>query len=465
MIKKNKTVKYVILGIFIPILAIVAIYVSVSVFYSGHFFPGTWLNGIDCSNMPVSEVKDILSARQQEGYTLRIIQRNDRVEDLKDTAIGYVAAFDSVDQVKEQQGMWLWPLSFAGVNYYTAENTASFDEAKLRAAIASLEGVSGSDVVAPVDAYIDYSDGIKVIPEVMGTTINQDKLYEVLAETITNGRSVVNIDEADCYEVPAVTMESEDFRKTTESIRKITDTVIKLHIGGDTYETIDGDVTSKWLYQAENGDVEIDEEKVQEYMYAMEEKHSTWGDDRQFKTSYDTEVTVYGGNYGWSIDAEAEARQVLAELKAGENVEREVTFDGTAAVWGGNEIGDTYVEISIDNQHMWFYKGGELITDTDIVSGCVSEGHGTPKGAYKILNKAMYQTLVGTDPNDPYESKVTFWLPFIGNAYGIHDSSWRYYYGGTIYYYNGSHGCVNTPYSKVQIIYNNIEIGTPVIIW
>ena len=30
---------------------------------------------------------------------------------------------------------------------------------------------------------------------------------------------------------------------------------------------------------------------------------------------------------------------------------------------------------------------------------------------------------------------------------------------------NGSHGCVNTPYSAMSTIYNNIPTGTPVIIY
>ena len=47
----------------------------------------------------------------------------------------------------------------------------------------------------------------------------------------------------------------------------------------------------------------------------------------------------------------------------------------------------------------------------------------------------------------------------------MHDAdTWRYgVYGGNIYTYNGSHGCVNLPYSAAETIYNNIEAGIPVI--
>jgi lipoprotein-anchoring transpeptidase ErfK/SrfK len=56
-------------------------------------------------------------------------------------------------------------------------------------------------------------------------------------------------------------------------------------------------------------------------------------------------------------------------------------------------------------------------------------------------------------------------MPFNGNQ-GIHDAdNWRSSYGGSIYLTNGSHGCVNTPRNKVKTIYENVEIGTPVIVY
>ena len=61
-----------------------------------------------------------------------------------------------------------------------------------------------------------------------------------------------------------------------------------------------------------------------------------------------------------------------------------------------------------------------------------------------------------------YESFVSYWIAFKGNSYGLHDASWRSRFGGNIYTYNGSHGCVNMPRSEVSKLYNMVEIGTPV---
>ena len=63
-----------------------------------------------------------------------------------------------------------------------------------------------------------------------------------------------------------------------------------------------------------------------------------------------------------------------------------------------------------------------------------------------------------------YEAPVDYWMPFEGDV-GIHDMQNRYYFGGTIYLTNGSHGCVNTPYEAAKTIYNIVSIGTPVIVY
>ena len=62
-----------------------------------------------------------------------------------------------------------------------------------------------------------------------------------------------------------------------------------------------------------------------------------------------------------------------------------------------------------------------------------------------------------------YEAPVTFWMPIDNIGIGLHDL-YHYSYGGNVYEYEGSHGCVNLPYNAVQQIYNQMVIGTPVII-
>ena len=55
-------------------------------------------------------------------------------------------------------------------------------------------------------------------------------------------------------------------------------------------------------------------------------------------------------------------------------------------------------------------------------------------------------------------------MPFNGGI-GFHDATWRGWFGGDIFYWSGSHGCVNMPYSAAEELYGIIEEGVPVIVY
>ncbi len=133
----------------------------------------------------------------------------------------------------------------------------------------------------------------------------------------------------------------------------------------------------------------------------------------------------------------------------------------TSTAYGKNP-GKTYIEISITQQHMWFYVNGKLYVSTDVVTGNVGY-YATPKGYHKIWQRSSPATLTGPT----WSSFVNYWMAFTYSGCGIHDASWRSAseYGGTTYMGNGSHGCVNTPYNAVKKIYSKAKMGTPVIIY
>ena len=121
---------------------------------------------------------------------------------------------------------------------------------------------------------------------------------------------------------------------------------------------------------------------------------------------------------------------------------------------------NTYVAVSISEQYLWFYKNGELLVSSPVVTG-LKGVYDTPKGNYQILSKSRNIYLTGPD----YRSFVNFWMRITPSQIGLHDASWRSYFGGSIYLSNGSHGCINLPYYVAQIIYENTTIGTKVTIY
>ncbi len=127
----------------------------------------------------------------------------------------------------------------------------------------------------------------------------------------------------------------------------------------------------------------------------------------------------------------------------------------------GYNVGDTYIEISINDQYMWFYKNGQCLVSTPVVTG-MKNSYDTTKGLFYVWEKKSPSRLVGPT----WDVYVDYWLGVTYDGIGIHDSTWRTSgYGGNIYTYDGSHGCINTPYDKVKKIYDNCPMGTPVVIY
>ncbi|MEE0264766.1 MAG: fibronectin type III domain-containing protein, partial [Acutalibacteraceae bacterium] len=48
-----------------------------------------------------------------------------------------------------------------------------------------------------------------------------------------------------------------------------------------------------------------------------------------------------------------------------------------------NNLGNTFVEVSIADQYMWFYKNGECLVSTPVVTG-MKNSHDTPKGVFRV---------------------------------------------------------------------------------
>lgn len=171
-------------------------------------------------------------------------------------------------------------------------------------------------------------------------------------------------------------------------------------------------------------------------------------------------ITITEGAYGWWMNRSAETEELTEQIKRGRSGERTPVYRAQAAQYGENDIGDSYVEIDLTSQHLWVYKEGKLVEETDFVSGNVSRGYNTPVGIYSITYKERNATLRGAN----YASHVDYWMPFNGNV-GMHDASWRSSFGEDIYLRGGSHGCVNLPVKKAEVIYEYVEQGEPVIVY
>ncbi len=128
----------------------------------------------------------------------------------------------------------------------------------------------------------------------------------------------------------------------------------------------------------------------------------------------------------------------------------------------GNLGGGKWIYINLYSQKLEAYSGTDLYLSTYITSGKLSTP--TVRGVFSIYQKTPGRYLCGPG----YCLWVDYWMPFY-SGYGIHDSCnsidcWRSSFGGVDYRWNGSHGCINTPHSRVRQLYYWAPVGTPVLV-
>lgn len=464
--KKHGKTALMVLGI--TALLLVAVYLGIGLYYNDRFFPGSTVNGIDASGKTVEQVENLVANRVQD-YTLVIHEKDDMEEQIDGADIRFEYVSDGTAQeLKNTQNSFLWVQAYFNPQEYTMTTPTTYDKEKLKEVMKGLEAFDEEKVVKPQDAYIDETaDGYVMVPEVEGNQLDEDKVYALLCRAIDEGEKEISLVEEDCYLKPEKTSDNKKLKKKLAALQKYWELTVTYTIG-DAQEVLDYQTFRDWMTVSGKGEVSFSWNHIADWIAQLADKYDTFGKDQTFHTSLGETVTVTSETYGWKLDEEAETAWLEETLKAGESQTRDPQWLESAFARGeDNDIGDTYVEIDITNQRMWFYKDGTLLVDTPVVTGDANKsGYETPVGLYCLYNKEYMAILRGEDnlTGVSYNTPVDYWMPFNGGV-GIHDAKWRYSFGGTIYQGNGSHGCVNTPWDKAQIIYNNIEVGTPVVVY
>ena len=452
----NKKKFGVIIGI------VIVLYLLISLFFQSHYFPGTKINGCSCGFRSVKKVKKKVG-KSIEDYKITLIERDGKKETITSEQVGLEFVDDGrLEEIKDNQKGYTWIAALFQENDYPDGMTFQVDETSYQNTFNSLNAFDEKQVVAPVDAFSQYDEATHsytIVDEVYGNTVKKKKFFTTLEEAIKQQQDTIDIDEVGCYKNPSYKKDSPEVLKSNTLLNRYVSTDIVYDFDDRTQE-LTGEKIHKWLSVTKDYKIKIDRDKVEKYISNLAEKFDTVGVKREFTSIAGNHVTVRGGTYGWKIDMEAEVSKLIGQIKKGKQEKREPEYEHIAKSRKEFDIGDTYVEVNLSAQHMWFYKDGKTLVSTPVVTGDVSKGRGTPTGVYYILYKTTDYTLTGQG----YESKVDYWLPFTQMGVGIHDSSWRNSYGGSIYTYDGSHGCVNTPKNAVEKIYNNIQSTYPVVV-
>lgn len=313
---------------------------------------------------------------------------------------------------------------------------------------------SGSDDSASSSVYSAASAPSDVQVEQSGNTIS-----------ITLPSSVYVVAEEETS-----TASAEELQSEAEMMNKYAGAKINYTFGDETV-TLGFDTIRQWITYS-NGQLTYDDEAMKQYISDLADKYNTRYRTRTFTTSYGTQITFDASDneYGYKIDEDAELTQMKADIESGQEVTREPCYVSQNSYGnplylkrnGTDDLAGTYVEVDLTNQHLWFYKDGQLIVESDVVSGLPTSERETKTGVFPLAYKKSPATL-SSDVNG-YSVDVNYWMPFY-EGQGLHDATWRSSFGGSIYQSDGSHGCVNLPEDVAATIYNNIEAGCAIVIY
>ena len=200
----------------------------------------------------------------------------------------------------------------------------------------------------------------------------------------------------------------------------------------------------------------VNETAVNKYVNELSKVYSVGTNDGKFLTSLGEYVDLEIYYAEQLVDTDALTADIIYCFENGISGTREAPYKPADQNGLPHDLGGNYVEVNLTEQCLWVYNNHECVMYTPVVTGCLANNWETPTGAYAVVYKDLGSTLMGMN--------VTWWAPFY-RGYGLHDATWRSVFDDDEYLFNGSHGCVNIPPSKMRTVFNNIYWHTPVIVY
>ncbi len=465
----KRFIKHVLIIFGIMLVSLAGTYIGLAIYYHNAFAYGTWINGVYCTGRSINDVnKELAEGFSYDGITIYDKEGNPYWISAED--IGYQFDFAGALEIyQKRQNSWVWVDSLFRKENVELAPVVSYDKQALE------EILHGFPFMETADRQSDEELRVSIIKTKQGYELSNERTGVLSAEetedavirSIEESRTEVSLAEEGCYHDLELTRQMEDTLGLWDKIRDFQQCGIVYRMGEDLIP-VDASVVCDWIKLEEDGSFALDgqgnlklrENAVEEFIDALAGEYDTVGASRRFKATRGETVTVEGGIYGNRLDREAEVQYLTDAFLGGRKEIHEPAYIQKACRQGKDDIGDTYVEVDMGEQMMYYYENGKQKLSTPVVTGNTSRRMGTPSGVNYVYAKQKNRVLRGPG----YSSPVDFWMPVKGGI-GIHDASWRSRYGGTIYQTNGSHGCINTPRDVMVELYDSVEVGTPVVMF
>lgn len=440
----------------------------------GRFYHHTTLNGFDVSGYTASQAVDTLSA-PYNALSLRIDEQGETVLSVGFADMGCQVNQEeltaAVNELIDRQN----PVAYGGLilgKKYGMHIPFQVDEEAFQSAVCA-EKLS-KPRVSTTDATLVETDGRYTIqPEVYGTDFEDADLRSLVSETITRslsdempGDTVVAELPQSIYRQPEILSDNADLNDQLELYNRFCGAQVTYEFG-EQKKVLGWDTIRGWL-RSDDPDDPLDEEAVYNYVCDLASVYDTYDLPRTFESTWHGTMTIEYNTYGYQIDIDGEVSQLLSDIHANTAVSREPVYSHVGYSRNGvDDLNGTYVEVDLSNQHLWFYKHGDLVTESDIISGLPTEERETHEGVFTIPYKASPFNLVGqggAGEGSGWDVEVQYWMPF-DDGQGLHDAAWQSNFGGSTYKIAGSHGCINLPIAEAAAIYAEMEDNVCILIY
>lgn len=445
-------------------------YGGISYYFTDRFFEGTWINGIDCSQKTAYEVEQLMAEKLSE-YSIEVSSRNIAAQTIRGEDIDYqYMSTGEILQLLKKQKPYEWIRGLYEQKSYTVSENVGYNKTLLQEQLKSLNCAQAENQVEPENAYVAFQDNqFVIVPETEGSKLNIKEAYKLLDAAVeANEASIDFSDNQDAYVSAEVTQDDPALQSALEACNNYTKASIT-YTFGDQSTTLDGNTIKDWLQFDEKGQLVWDDNSFQQhvadYVAQLAATYDTVGTEREFQATSGRTVYVSSSVYGWKIDQAAETAQLSQEIQSGTQTTREPVYSQTANAYGVNDLGNTYIEVDLSEQHMYYYQDGVNIFESDFVSGNMSYAdRQTHAGIFTLYYKKSPDVLRGGQKGTAnyYEQLVQYWMPFDGGI-GFHDADWRDEFGGDIYLTSGSHGCINLPPENAEVLYDLIQYDVPIV--
>lgn len=458
--KKKKHIKRYVLAAIIGL--IIVVYFSGVLYFHLHFGTYTTVNGYNVSGYTVDEVEQLI-LKDMNAYEVTIRFKNGEEKIKNGDGSLNINTSATVDYIKNKYNPFLWFMQLNSKKEHTVEFVIDYDRESMKEYLSKSTFMDESLMKESTNAKVLMEEGkVLVVPDVTGTKLDKEKVYEAVFSTLDSGNIIVSLEESDCYIPAEITTDSPIIQKSAKNAEDFLNIEATYDFGGNYYTISKEDLCTMGYLDAETGEVKLSKTNIEMYARNFAEEYTTVNKKRKFRTHDGMLIYVQGKDgYGWKLDPDQEAIELYEYMCTMKSfTKKPATIQEGYAFWELNDIGGSYVEVDLTDQRVYVYQDGFRIYETPCVTGYPDWLHKTPGGLYDITYKDTYVKLRGED----YESPVTYWMPFAGDI-GMHDASWRSEedYTPDRYTWDGSHGCVNLPFAAAARIYELVETGSPVV--